>query len=663
MCFDGITGGFGAQIPGVRARVGSGEVWGRTAFLVAIPSLFLHSWHGMFRRCFNLIMGVACATVFLLMTVNSFLAKDWDFPVFYRAAANLLNLEPVYALMRDQGSSFKYPPWIAPFFVPLLPFGESAANAVWRVFLVVCAGYSALWCARAARDRMSSVITVVLFYGIFHFNVLSGQIQLPLLALSLLAWNRLDRDPGLSVLALTLAFSAKVFNVFSFLGIPRRVFSWRRFAFTAGVCFALSLPVLAGFGWNPFEALRAFLETASSRTVNLSGGRDGFASFFVFIAGAGSPRAEWLAFAGSLFCVGAYLLWLKRRIGDPRRFYAVALAFGAAIHPLAFSYSYVWAFPLNVMAVDRFRTRARGGVADAALLACGIFLLHVYGSGFTANLGFDLPVFGARAIGCFLFAWLLKDREAGSPDLPAPLPGHLSGNEAKGMVPGEVIAQYELGPGRNFSYLILDWESRIAAIVDPQKDLSGVLADLEREGFTLGQILITHTHPDHTAGLPDLLARFPGIPFHVGKEELHRLAPAVRASDGLRTIDSLHKTGGGRGGLGGIRVGNLLLSTHATPGHSAGEVCFYLEKGAHSPVPYLFTGDTIFIRDCGRTDFADGSDEEMFRSIQRVKGFRPETVLLVGHHYAPEVATTLERELSTSPPFLCKSVQELKELP
>ena len=237
---------------------------------------------------------------------------------------------------------------------------------------------------------------------------------------------------------------------------------------------------------------------------------------------------------------------------------------------------------------------------------------------------------------------------------PTPgMPPHLAGDQARGMVAGEVVAQYELGAGRNFTYLILDWESKTAGIVDPQKDLSGVLADLAREGFTLGHILITHTHPDHTAGLPDLLALFPAIPFYVGEGDLHRLAPALRALPGL------HKTGEGSE----IRVGNLVLTVYATPGHSAGEVCFYLERGNHSPVPYLFTGDTIFIRDCGRTDFSDGSDEEMFRSIQRGKRFPADTVLLVGHHYAPEVATTLEREISTSPPFLCKSVQELKELP
>jgi hypothetical protein len=347
------------------------------------------------------------------MVVNSFLAKDWDFKVFYRTAENLLKAEPVYSLMRDQGNSFKYPPWIAPFFVPLLPFGERAANVVWRVFLVVCTGYSALWCARAARDRMSAVITVVLFYGIFHLNLLSGQIQLPLLALSLFAWNRLERSPDTGIMALFFAFSAKVFNVFSFLGVPGRFFTGRVLALTALFCLVLSFPVLAGYDGRPFEAFRAFLETGTSRTGNLSGGHDGFASFFLFLTGSAGGFAEWLAFGASVWGVGGYFFWLKRRVAGARELFSIALAFGAAIHPLAFSYSYAWAFPLNVVAVDRFRSGSRGGIRDWVLFASGLALLHVYGSGFASKMAGDLPVFGARAIGCFVLAWLLRDRATG----------------------------------------------------------------------------------------------------------------------------------------------------------------------------------------------------------------------------------------------------------
>jgi glyoxylase-like metal-dependent hydrolase (beta-lactamase superfamily II) len=53
----------------------------------------------------------------------------------------------------------------------------------------------------------------------------------------------------------------------------------------------------------------------------------------------------------------------------------------------------------------------------------------------------------------------------------------------------------------------------------------------------------------------------------------------------------------------------------------------------------------------------------MFESIQRVKALSPKTVILPGHHYVKDCATTVEAELVASPPFRCKSVEELAALP
>lgn len=78
---------------------------------------------------------------------------------------------------------------------------------------------------------------------------------------------------------------------------------------------------------------------------------------------------------------------------------------------------------------------------------------------------------------------------------------------------------------------------------------------------------------------------------------------------------------------------------------------------------FLLTGDTLFIRDCGRTDFEDGDNEQMFQSLQRIKKLPPATVILPGHHYQPETASVLELELLESAPLKCRSVEELAGLP
>ena len=230
------------------------------------------------------------------------------------------------------------------------------------------------------------------------------------------------------------------------------------------------------------------------------------------------------------------------------------------------------------------------------------------------------------------------------------LPTHLAGNQAQGLTAHQSVAQFEIGDMRNFVYLLLDWPSREAALVDPQKDLTLPLAALRSHGFRLTRVLLTHTHHDHIAGVPELARAYPDVPISVHASDFHRLPSAVRASARIEKLADGNR----------IKLGKQQIEVLHTPGHSAGECCFFVAGGE---TPYLFTGDTLFIRDCGRTDFPDGSNEQMFASLQRIKALPKETVILPGHHYAQETASTLTQELEHSPPLRCQSVSELEALP
>lgn len=228
------------------------------------------------------------------------------------------------------------------------------------------------------------------------------------------------------------------------------------------------------------------------------------------------------------------------------------------------------------------------------------------------------------------------------------LPAHLNSGQANGFISGEIIAQYELGSMRNFIYLILDFATKTAAIVDPQKDLRP-LADLEANGFQLASILLTHSHHDHVAGVGPILERHPDLPVYVHDADTFRLKN-VPAKNLRLVVDG--ET---------LQVGGLRVTALHSPGHSPGEVCYRVHPPAGPG--YLLTGDTLFIRDCGRTDFPESNNDDMFVTLQRLKALPDDLVVLPGHHYAAETASLLGTEKKMSPPLRCQSARELANLP
>lgn len=212
------------------------------------------------------------------------------------------------------------------------------------------------------------------------------------------------------------------------------------------------------------------------------------------------------------------------------------------------------------------------------------------------------------------------------------------------------IAQFECGKYRNFVYLIIDWKTRQAAIVDPQEDLEPIFAFTKENDLRLAAILLTHTHFDHTAGLPELLRLYPELPLFLHNEGLPGLEPPIKTSANIRNIKDGEQ----------LYIGSMSVDIIHTPGHTSGGCCFRVPSGDLS---YLLTGDTLFIRTCGRTDLETGSTQDMFNSLQKIKAFSDSTIIYPGHHYEMECSSTLRQELLQNPSLQCKTVEELDALP
>lgn len=197
------------------------------------------------------------------------------------------------------------------------------------------------------------------------------------------------------------------------------------------------------------------------------------------------------------------------------------------------------------------------------------------------------------------------------------------------------VRQLELGPMKNFVYLVGDRSSSEVAVIDPAWDVDAIERAAEADGKTLCAAIVSHCHQDHTNGLPELLARH-DLPVYAQQEE-------ARFSEELRKLagDALRASKPGDT----VQVGALKLTLLHTPGHTPGSQCVLCEDA-------LVSGDTVFVNACGRCDMRGGDPDAMYRTISQVLLALPaETQLLPGHDYGDVKISSLQRERAHNPYF------------
>ena len=202
--------------------------------------------------------------------------------------------------------------------------------------------------------------------------------------------------------------------------------------------------------------------------------------------------------------------------------------------------------------------------------------------------------------------------------------------------------QLELGPMQNFIYLIGDPATREAAVVDPGWEVPQILNAAERDGYRLTKAFVTHHHFDHVQGLSALLAAV-DVPVYVHRED----APLLEINP-----SSLKPMRGGET----VQVGGLAITLIHTPGHTPGSQC--LLAGGH-----LLSGDTLFIRACGRCDLPDSNPRTLYDSLaNKLKRLEDETVVCPGHNYAEVPLSTIGEEKQHNPFLGMPTVEEFLHL-
>jgi glyoxylase-like metal-dependent hydrolase (beta-lactamase superfamily II) len=149
-----------------------------------------------------------------------------------------------------------------------------------------------------------------------------------------------------------------------------------------------------------------------------------------------------------------------------------------------------------------------------------------------------------------------------------------------------ILKQYYLGCLAHASYLVADEQSKIGAVVDPQRDIGQYLADAQAHGLQIRYVFLSHFHADFVAGHLELRDR-------VGAEVCYGArGESEYAARKLATGDT-------------VELGpEVVLEVLETPGHSPESITILVyDRGKSEERPYAaLTGDTLFIGDVGRPD-------------------------------------------------------------
>lgn len=173
-----------------------------------------------------------------------------------------------------------------------------------------------------------------------------------------------------------------------------------------------------------------------------------------------------------------------------------------------------------------------------------------------------------------------------------------------------IIKQFILGPIEDNNYLIIDEQTKEAALIDCSQTSPEIDATLSEYGANLKYVLLTHGHFDHVLGVNETKSKYNDckILMHEGDQYLLDTMDRFVQNFGIEDVD-IQKVDGYLNENEIIKLGDTEIKVIHTPGHTPGSVCLLVNDK-------LFTGDTVFYESVGRTDLPGGSFKQLKTNIQ-----------------------------------------------
>lgn len=184
------------------------------------------------------------------------------------------------------------------------------------------------------------------------------------------------------------------------------------------------------------------------------------------------------------------------------------------------------------------------------------------------------------------------------------------------------VYQLEVGGMQNFTYVVEDEQTDEAVIIDPSWDLDLVLEVVEKNNLKVKYVINTHHHFDHTIGNEAIVKRTNS---KIIQHKASTLKNDMTVLDGDK-----------------IKFGNSEITVVHTPGHSKDSICL-IGDGK------IFSGDTLFVGNCGRVDLPGGSARDLYFSLFGIISKMDENLVLYpGHNYGNSPTSTIGREKKTN---------------